>query len=74
MPSGNGARAKQTRERKLKQDAAAGAAKSQLKTNEAAKNVMCKVCRQAFLCTVKQPELEQHATNKHPKNAYADCF
>ena len=44
MPSGNGNRAKQKRERNLKRDAEGSAAKSQLKTNEAAKTVMCKVC------------------------------
>eukprot|EP01110_Echinostelium_bisporum_P010413 TRINITY_DN3792_c0_g1_i1.p2 TRINITY_DN3792_c0_g1~~TRINITY_DN3792_c0_g1_i1.p2 ORF type:complete len:56 (-),score=20.01 TRINITY_DN3792_c0_g1_i1:129-296(-) len=48
MPSGNGAKAAQKRERNLKRDAGATAAKSQLKTNEAAKSVQCKVCKQAF--------------------------
>eukprot|EP01110_Echinostelium_bisporum_P010414 TRINITY_DN3792_c0_g1_i3.p2 TRINITY_DN3792_c0_g1~~TRINITY_DN3792_c0_g1_i3.p2 ORF type:complete len:75 (-),score=24.48 TRINITY_DN3792_c0_g1_i3:71-295(-) len=74
MPSGNGAKAAQKRERNLKRDAGATAAKSQLKTNEAAKSVQCKVCKQAFLCTVKEPELKTHQENKHPKNVYSDCF
>jgi hypothetical protein len=41
MPSGNGAKAKQKRERNAKKDEVV--AKSQLKTNEQAKTVICKV-------------------------------
>lgn len=48
MPSGNGAKAKQKRERNLKRDEGP-AAKSQLKTNEQAKTVVCKVFGFFFL-------------------------
>lgn len=41
--------------------------------NAAAKNIICKVCRQDFQCTVKRPQLEVHATDKHDKT-YEDCF
>ncbi|KAE9964175.1 hypothetical protein BLS_008577 [Venturia inaequalis] len=68
---GNGAKAQQKRERNAKD--AKGGASSQLKTNAAAKNIICKVCRQDFQCTVKRPQLEVHATDKHDKT-YEDCF
>ncbi|PWZ02277.1 DUF1909-domain-containing protein [Testicularia cyperi] len=68
---GNGAKAQQKRERNAK--AGAGEAKSQLKVNEAAKNVMCMTCRQTFLLTVRQPALEQHASDRHNKT-FAECF
>ncbi|KAI9474922.1 hypothetical protein BX667DRAFT_507198 [Coemansia mojavensis] len=51
---GNGAKAQQKRERNKK--SAGAAAKSQLKQNEMAKNVMCNICRNTFLCTVKEKE------------------
>jgi hypothetical protein len=44
MPSGNGAKAKQKRERNAKKEEG-GVAKSQLKTNEQAKTVQCKVLK-----------------------------
>eukprot|EP01102_Stenamoeba_stenopodia_P015777 TRINITY_DN542_c0_g1_i1.p1 TRINITY_DN542_c0_g1~~TRINITY_DN542_c0_g1_i1.p1 ORF type:complete len:122 (-),score=18.89 TRINITY_DN542_c0_g1_i1:147-512(-) len=72
MPSGNGCRAQQKRERNAAK--AGGAAKSQLKVNEKAKSILCKVCRQSFLCTTTPAELKQHAENKHPKNPYDSCF
>lgn len=28
----------------------------------------------SFMCTTKRPELEQHASNKHPKDTFAKCF
>ncbi|PWN54017.1 DUF1909-domain-containing protein [Violaceomyces palustris] len=68
---GNGARAQQKRERNAK-DAKSGPS-SQLKVNEAAKNVMCMTCRQTFLLTVREPALKEHAENKHSKTI-ADCF
>jgi len=74
MPSGNGARAQQKRERNLKKDAAASGAKSQLKANEAAKTIICNVCRSSFLCTAKEPELRLHAENKHAAKKFEECF
>ncbi|CAG8644612.1 2845_t:CDS:2, partial [Gigaspora rosea] len=41
--------------------------------NEAAKTVICKVCRNTFLCTVRQKALKEHAENKHSKNL-EECF
>lgn len=58
-------RAQQKRERNAK--AAGGEAKSQKKTNEAARNVMCMTCRQTFLLTVREPALIQHASDRHNK-------
>ncbi|KIS69398.1 uncharacterized protein UMAG_02732 [Mycosarcoma maydis] len=68
---GNGAKAQQKRERNAK--AAGGEAKSQKKTNEAARNVMCMTCRQTFLLTVREPALIQHASDRHNKTL-AECF
>ncbi|GBE78136.1 hypothetical protein SCP_0110190 [Sparassis crispa] len=68
---GNGAKAAQKRERNA---AKAGAtAKSQTKTNQAALNIVCQTCRQAFLLTTRAPALEEHAQNKHSKTM-AECF
>ena len=58
---GNGARyvvrdltsAQQKRERNAK--GTGKEAKSQLKANEAAKNIVCQICRQSFLMTVREP-------------------
>lgn len=69
---GNGNRAQQKRERNAK-DAKGGAAKSQLKVNETAMNIQCEVCKSTFLMTTREPQLLQHAENKHSKTI-ADCF
>ncbi|KOS12763.1 hypothetical protein Malapachy_1371 [Malassezia pachydermatis] len=69
---GNGARAQQKRERNAKANSGKEA-KSQLKANEAAKSVICQICRQTFLMTVREPALKQHADNKHGKDI-KDCF
>lgn len=73
MPCSNGCRAQQKRERNAKK-AAAGVGKSQLKQNEASKTVVCKICRQSFMNTVKKPELELHQQNKHSKLTFDACF
>ncbi|KAI0735406.1 At2g23090 like protein [Earliella scabrosa] len=68
---GNGAKAAQKRERNA---AKAGAtAKSQTKVNQAAMNIVCQTCKQAFLLTTRAPALEEHAQNKHSKSM-AECF
>jgi len=69
---GNGAKAAQKRERNAKEGK--GAAKSQLKTNEAAKSIVCNICRQTFLMTTRLPQLTEHVENKHPGKEVADCF
>ncbi|KAL1922955.1 uncharacterized protein VTP21DRAFT_9331 [Calcarisporiella thermophila] len=69
---GNGQKAQHKRERNAKKDASSGKS-SQLKSNEAAKNIICQVCRQAFLCTVREKALEEHAENKHGKKG-VECF
>jgi len=68
---GNGAKAQQKRERNAKD--AAGGAKSQLKSNAAAKTIICKICRQDWQSTTKKPALEQHAKDRHNKE-YDECF
>ncbi|KAF7982076.1 hypothetical protein HWV62_30378 [Athelia sp. TMB] len=45
---GNGAKAQQKRERNADKGAAKGS-KSQAKVNEAAKNIVCATCKQAFV-------------------------
>ncbi|KEZ46004.1 hypothetical protein SAPIO_CDS1407 [Scedosporium apiospermum] len=67
---GNGAKAQQKRERNQKDSKVA---KSQLKSNTAACNIVCNVCKQSFLQTSKAPTLTIHAENKHSKTL-ADCF
>ncbi|KAL2260155.1 hypothetical protein VTK26DRAFT_5942 [Humicola hyalothermophila] len=71
MGGGNGAKAAQKRERNSKK--AAPAAKSQLRSNEAAKNIICEKCRQTFLSTSRAPQLTLHAENKHSLTLQ-DCF
>ncbi|KAM0711045.1 hypothetical protein Q7P35_001784 [Cladosporium inversicolor] len=67
---GNGAKAASKRDR---QKDAGPVAKSQLKSNLAAKSIKCKICFQDFQSTAKRPALEEHASNKHSKK-YEDCF
>ncbi|PKS08233.1 hypothetical protein jhhlp_005175 [Lomentospora prolificans] len=67
---GNGAKAQQKRERNQKDQKVA---KSQLKSNAAACNIVCNVCKQTFLQTSKAPALTAHAENKHGKTI-TDCF
>ncbi|PYH89220.1 DUF1909-domain-containing protein [Aspergillus ellipticus CBS 707.79] len=69
---GNGAKAASKRERNAK-DAAKAGGKSQLKTNESAKDIMCVICRSTFLKTARAPALTEHASNKHSKTLQ-DCF
>ncbi|KAL5332267.1 At2g23090 like protein [Aspergillus crustosus] len=68
---GNGAKAQQKRERNAKEAGKGG--KSQLKVNEAAKDIQCVVCRSTFLKTTRGPALTEHAANKHSKTLQ-DCF
>ncbi|KAF9014949.1 DUF1909-domain-containing protein [Cyathus striatus] len=69
---GNGAKAAQKRERNAEKSAGKGS-KSQAKVNEAAKSIVCTVCRQPFLITTRAPALEEHSQNKHSKTM-AECF
>ncbi|KAI8374590.1 At2g23090 like protein [Radiomyces spectabilis] len=68
---GNGAKAQQKRERNAKNQKSD--AKSQLKVNAAAKNIICMQCRQTFLCTSREKALTEHAENKHNKTM-KECF
>jgi len=72
MGGGNGAKAAQKRERNAKLGAA-GAAKSQLKSNEKALNIQCQTCKATFLSTTREVALNEHASNKHSKSV-AECF
>ncbi|CAG8504730.1 9909_t:CDS:2 [Ambispora gerdemannii] len=69
---GNGQKAQHKRERAAKNGAKAGST-SQKKANEAARTIICSVCRNTFLCTVRTKALNEHATNKHSKNL-DECF
>lgn len=69
MPSGNGCRANQRREREMKKAASAGvkhSAEDQKKHEQSKNAIQCKVCLQGFPRTVRRPELEQHY-EKHAK-------
>jgi hypothetical protein len=69
---GNGAKAQTKRERNNAKDHSK-APSSQLKSNAAAKTIICKTCRQDFQKTTNRAALEEHASNKH-KKTYEDCF
>ncbi|KAI9592815.1 DUF1909-domain-containing protein [Syncephalis fuscata] len=69
---GNGAKAQMRRDRNAKVAKKDGST-SQKKVNEAAKNIICSVCRSTFLCTVRDAALEEHALNKHNKTM-KECF
>ncbi|KAJ1950273.1 hypothetical protein IWQ62_006596 [Dispira parvispora] len=69
---GNGQKAAHKRERNAAKLAGKNKG-SQLKVNEAAKSIVCQVCRQTFLKTVRPKALSEHAENKHNKTL-KDCF
>ncbi|CAH1762075.1 1847_t:CDS:2 [Entrophospora sp. SA101] len=69
---GNGQKAQHKRERNQKTNGAKNTS-SQLKANEAARTVICQVCRNTFLCTIRAKALSEHADNKHSKTLQ-DCF
>ncbi|EDP47082.1 hypothetical protein AFUB_100770 [Aspergillus fumigatus A1163] len=71
MSGSQGAKAASKRERKAKDTKST--ATSQLKANEAAKDIICLTCRQTFLKTTRAPALTEHASNKHNKTLQ-DCF
>jgi hypothetical protein len=59
MGGGNGNKAAQKRLRNMeKTKTTAG---SQLKSNEAAKTIVCALCKQNFLGTMRKPALSEHA-------------
>ncbi|CAJ1006230.1 putative 4F5 protein family/Zinc-binding [Leishmania naiffi] len=69
MPSGNGCRANQRRERELKKSQSAGVkhTSEEMKKHEQSKNaIQCTVCLQGFPRTVRRPELDQHV-ERHTK-------
>ncbi|KAF2773827.1 DUF1909-domain-containing protein [Teratosphaeria nubilosa] len=68
---GNGAKAANTRARK--EAKGPKEAKSQLKSNAAAKTFKCKTCFQDFQSTTRRSDLEVHAGSRHNKK-YEDCF
>lgn len=70
MPSGNGCRANQRREREMKKQNAAGVRHTadDLKKHEQSKNaVQCTICLQGFPRTARRLELETHLENRHAK-------
>ncbi|KAL2023662.1 hypothetical protein VTK56DRAFT_1819 [Thermocarpiscus australiensis] len=71
MGGGNGAKAAQKRARNKEKEAPK--AKSQLKSNAAAMNIVCNMCKQTFLSTSRAPQLTLHAVNKH-NASLPQCF
>ncbi|KAH6853611.1 At2g23090 like protein [Chaetomium sp. MPI-CAGE-AT-0009] len=71
MGGGNGAKAAQKRARNEKK--AGSKAVSQLKSNTAAMNIICNLCKQTFLSTSREPQLTLHAVNKH-NATLPQCF
>jgi len=74
MPSGNGNRAKQKRERNAAKQSKLGEPHSQLKTNQQALSIKCKICMQTFMGVTSAKSLKEHSENKHPKQSFQDCF
>ncbi|KAI8070906.1 At2g23090 like protein [Gongronella butleri] len=68
---GNGQKAQMKRERNAQKGTKGG--NSQLKKNDAAKNIICKKCFTTFLCTSREKNLTEHAENKH-NATMKDCF
>jgi len=66
----NGNKAAAIRAKKTKESSSKG---SQMKSNEAAKTIICQTCRTTFLCTASAKNLEEHAMNKHNKTT-KECF
>lgn len=73
MGGGNAAKSAAKR-MKAVQQAAKSAAGSQLKQNEAAKSVACKICLQTFVVTSAEKVLRDHWENRHPKSDFYDAF
>ncbi|KAB8231392.1 hypothetical protein ETB97_001569 [Aspergillus alliaceus] len=69
---GNGAKAASKRERNAKDSK--GTAKSQKKSNEAAKTILCTKCKQSFLSTNRIGDLQAHADSKHANMAFQELF
>ncbi|KAI0296603.1 At2g23090 like protein, partial [Russula brevipes] len=67
-----GAKAQQKRQRKGENLKDTGA-KSQAKSNEKAKSIICSICKQPFLVTTRAPALEEHSQSRHSKTM-AECF
>ncbi|KAL2125180.1 hypothetical protein VTJ04DRAFT_1545 [Mycothermus thermophilus] len=71
MGGGNGAKAAQKRARNAEKNVKK--AGSQLKSNAAAMNIICNICKQTFLSTSREPVLTAHAENKH-NATLPQCF
>lgn len=75
MGGGNGQKAAMARQKNAEKAAKLSkGGGSQLKTNEAAKTIQCKVCLQAFICTTTAAKLKEHWENRHPKSDIKTCF
>ncbi|KAL2165309.1 hypothetical protein VTH06DRAFT_606 [Thermothelomyces fergusii] len=73
MGGGNGAKAAMKRARNNEKQKNSTKAASQLKSNAAAMNIICAICKQAFLSTSREPQLTLHAVNKHD-STLSQCF
>lgn len=71
---GGNAQKTATARAKKQEKAAKGGAGSQLKSNAAASNVVCQICRSSFLCTANAAKLQEHVDGKHSKNTFKECF
>ncbi|KAJ3108442.1 hypothetical protein HDU97_001149 [Phlyctochytrium planicorne] len=60
--------------RDRQKDGGAAGGKSQLKVNESAKSIICGICRQTFLLTVREKALQDHINSKHDGKTLKDCF
>ncbi|CXJ15792.1 conserved protein, unknown function [Plasmodium berghei] len=66
----NACKRNQARERKTVE---VKGGKSQIKANQEALNVICKVCYTAFMKTQSISQLAEHAQNRHRKDV-KECF
>ncbi|KAH7816212.1 putative Zinc-binding [Monocercomonoides exilis] len=74
MGGGNGCKAKKAQERKAAHAQTGSKAKSQLKSNAKAQNIICQQCKQSFMCTTNEGQMRQHAESRHPTYTAHDCF
>ena len=74
MGGGNAQKSEISRQRNAAKAAAAAGGKSQLENNAKSLSIKCTICKQAFMCTQGEGDLQSHVTSKHAKNTFEECF
>uniref|UniRef100_A0A6U4UFZ4 Uncharacterized protein n=1 Tax=Hemiselmis andersenii TaxID=464988 RepID=A0A6U4UFZ4_HEMAN len=74
MGGGNAQKSEIARQRNAAAAAAKAGGKSQMADNAKSMSIKCTICKQAFMCTQGEQDLQTHVTSKHPKSTFEDCF